>query len=57
MDFSPKDNILFTGDEMGYMQKWDLNLLLRKLEEVSKREQKLTYKADNFGEDQSIMNM
>jgi hypothetical protein len=34
MDFSSKENILFTGDEMGYMQKWDLNLLLRKLDEV-----------------------
>jgi len=38
MDFDPKDNILFTGDEMGYMQKWDLTLLLKKLEEVNRRE-------------------
>jgi WD40 repeat protein len=38
MDFSPKDNILFTGDEMGYMQKWDLKMLLKKLDEVSRRE-------------------
>jgi WD40 repeat protein len=28
IDFRPKDNILFTGDEMGYMQKWDLTILL-----------------------------
>lgn len=40
MDFDPKENILFTGDEMGYMQKWDLTLLLKKLEEVNRREQK-----------------
>lgn len=50
MDYSAKDNILFTGDEMGYMQKWDLTLLLKKLEEVNKREQKLSYKADIFDE-------
>ena len=35
---------------MGYMQKWDLTQLLKKLEEVSKREQKLSYKADIFDE-------
>lgn len=38
MDFSPKDNVLFTGDEMGYMQKWDLTSLFKKLEEVSRSE-------------------
>lgn len=51
IDFSPKDNILFTGDEMGYMQKWDLTALLKKLEEVAVREKEksLTLKTDNSG--------
>jgi len=31
MDFNPKTNILYTGDEAGYLQKWDLTELLRKL--------------------------
>ena len=31
MDFNPETNILYTGDEAGYMQKWDLNDLLNKL--------------------------
>jgi hypothetical protein len=56
MDFSSKDRILFTGDEMGYMQKWDLTNLLKKLEEVSRREQKISYKADVLGDDASILN-
>lgn len=56
MDFSAKHNVLFAGDEMGFMQKWDLTLLLRKLEEVSKREQKVSYKADLLGDDASILN-
>lgn len=51
MDFSSADNILFTGDEMGYMVKWDLSVLLAKLEEVKKRETKVTYKSDLFAED------
>jgi len=55
MDFSPKERFLFTGDEMGYMQKWDLTNLLKKLEEVSRREQKISYKTDFMGED-SILN-
>lgn len=48
MDYSPDDQILFTGDEMGYMQKWDLSLILKKLDEVNRREMKTTYKADAF---------
>ena len=55
-DFSAKDCLLFTGDEMGFMQKWDLTALLRKLEEVGKREQKASYKADLLGDDASILN-
>lgn len=31
MDFDPSKKILFTGDEMGYMHKWDLTVLLRKI--------------------------
>jgi WD40 repeat protein len=34
IDFDAKDRVLFTGDEMGYMHKWDLNTLLRKLDEA-----------------------
>ena len=34
IDFDPSTNTLYTGDEAGYMQKWDLNLLLGKLKEV-----------------------
>lgn len=30
---------------MGYMHKWDLSLLIAKLEEVKVREKKTTYKA------------
>ena len=39
MDFNAEDGILYTGDEAGYLQKWDLNPLLTKLntnEEVHK---------------------
>lgn len=32
IDFDPKRRMLFTGDEMGYMHKWDLSGLLEKLE-------------------------
>lgn len=55
MDFDAKDNILFTGDEMGFMQKWDLTNLLKKLEEVSRREQKASYKADFQFEDNTMV--
>jgi WD40 repeat protein len=51
MDFNPSGSILFTGDEMGYMVKWDLTNLLKKLEEVKKRETKVTYKSDVFTEE------
>ena len=32
MDFNPETAILYTGDEAGYLQKWDLSALLDKLE-------------------------
>jgi hypothetical protein len=31
MDYDPVERILYTGDEMGYMHKWDLNVLLDKM--------------------------
>ena len=31
LDFNPATNILYTGDDAGYLQKWDLNILLNKL--------------------------
>ena len=31
MDFNPQTNILYTGDEAGYLQKWDLEDMLTKL--------------------------
>ena len=31
LDFNPETNILYTGDDAGYLQKWDLNILLKKL--------------------------
>lgn len=44
MDFDPLNNILYTGDEMGWIQRWDLNHLFEKLEEVQKKEFKGAYK-------------
>lgn len=31
IDFNPETNVLYTGDEAGYLQKWDLNSMLDKL--------------------------
>jgi len=31
MDYNPSTNILYTGDEAGYLQKWDLTPMLEKL--------------------------
>lgn len=31
MDFNPETNVLYTGDEAGYLQKWDLTIMLDKL--------------------------
>ena len=42
MDFNPETKILYTGDEAGYLQKWDLTVLLDKLqrnEEIFKTRQ------------------
>jgi hypothetical protein len=34
MDYDPVEHMLYTGDEMGYMHKWDLKNLLAKMEEA-----------------------
>ena len=44
-DFDPETNILYTGDEAGYLQKWDLTNLLEKL-----RMNESTYQARNDAE-------
>ena len=31
MDFDKEEGMLYTGDEMGYLIKWDINLLIDKL--------------------------
>ena len=48
LDFNPKTNMLFTGDDAGYLQKWDLNILLTKLkryEQLTKYRQEIERKA------------
>jgi len=40
MDFDIHNNCLYTGDEMGNLNKWDCNELLKKLEEVKQNEKK-----------------
>lgn len=34
MDYDEKNQMLFTGDEMGYMNKWDISRLNEKLDEL-----------------------
>ena len=38
IDFDPDNMIMYTGDEMGYMHKWDLSGLIEKLQEIAARE-------------------
>jgi WD40 repeat protein len=40
IDFDCKRKLLFTGDEMGFMHKWDLSKLIEKLDRVREQEQK-----------------
>lgn len=56
MDFDSYNNVLYTGDEMGYVQRWDLSGLFSKLEEVSKKERKVVYKGgvDPFALDEGM---
>ena len=37
IDFDPETKTLFTGDEMGFMHKWDLSQLIDKLQPLSKK--------------------
>jgi hypothetical protein len=48
MDFDEKNSILYTGDEMGYIQRWDLSVLFAKLKEVDKKERKTIFKKDEL---------
>lgn len=34
IDFDPVGKIVYTGDEMGYMHKWDVSALLEKLDDI-----------------------
>ena len=54
MDFDPIHNVLYTGDEMGWIQRWDLNKLFDKLEEVRKKELKGAYKRGADGLEDKI---
>lgn len=53
MDFDPVNDILYTGDEMGYIQRWDLKDLFTKLSDVKRKETKSGFKrpTDLFGLD------
>lgn len=44
IDFDAENNILYTGDEMGWIQRWDLTVLFAKLQEVNRTESKAAYK-------------
>lgn len=33
IDYDPEERIIWTGDELGYMQRWDIGVLLDKLQE------------------------
>jgi|TARA_B110000285_G_C15120793_1_gene616993 hypothetical protein len=33
IDYDPEERIIWTGDELGYMQRWDIGDLLDKLAE------------------------
>jgi hypothetical protein len=50
MDYDPQTGMLFTGDEMGYMNKWDVNKLIDKLEELKPK----TVDDPNMSEKQKI---
>lgn len=48
MDYDPEERILYTGDEMGYMHKWDMNQLLDKLD-LEKEQEKQSKLAEKQG--------
>jgi hypothetical protein len=37
LDFDPEEQIIWTGDDVGYMARWDVKPLLYKLRETEKR--------------------
>ena len=39
IDYDPENQMLYTGDESGYMQKWDISVLLEKMETSTKNNQ------------------
>ena len=39
MDYDPDDMMLYTGDEMGNMNKWDISRLVHKLEQLQPKEE------------------
>ena len=38
MDYDSENMILYTGDEMGYMIKWDIRALVEKLNDITPKE-------------------
>jgi WD40 repeat protein len=40
MDYDPKTRMLYTGDEIGYIQKWDVTRILNKMEDEKEKELK-----------------
>ena len=34
MDYDPEEQCLYTGDEMGYMYKWDISSLIYRLQTI-----------------------
>lgn len=40
MDYDEKNQMLFTGDEMGYMNKWDISRLNEKLDELMPKQER-----------------
>lgn len=44
MDFDSKNGILYTADEMGYIQRWDLSSLFAKLADINLKESKGLHK-------------
>ena len=35
MDYDKETNMLYTGDEMGYMNKWDISRLVQKMKDLT----------------------
>jgi hypothetical protein len=56
MDFDAVHDILYTGDEMGYIQRWDLTPIFNKLNEVKKKDNKALFRrpTDILGLDEAL---